>query len=147
MFHTKFHPKRNRVILRGPFAQAFNDPFFPNPFVNVRPTAPQRHLPIDLLEKEEEFVVRAVVPGFGAEEIDISVKEDVLTLSAEVKEENETKEETYHVREFQLKSFNCQVRLPSNVDTDKATADYKNGILTIHLPKLQVPAARKITVK
>ncbi len=147
MFFTKVHPKHNRVILRGPFAQAFNDPFFPNPFVNVRPTAHQRHLPIDLLEKEEEFVVRAVVPGFGAEEIDISVKEDVLTLSAEVKEENETKEENYHIREIHVNSFNRQVRLPGNVDTDNATADYKNGILTIHLPKLQVAAARKIAVK
>ena len=148
MFRTKFHPKRNRVILRGPFAQAFNDPFFPNPFLNTRPApARQSRLPIDLLEKEEEFVVRAVVPGFEADQIDISVKEDMLTLSAEVKKENETKEENYHVREFQLNSFNRQVRLPGNVDTDNATADYKNGILTIHLPKLQVPAARKIAVK
>ena len=79
MFITKFHPRRNRAILRGPFTQAFNDPFFPNPFVNVRPVVRQNRLPIDLIEKEEEFVVRAVVPGFEADQIDISVKEDVLT--------------------------------------------------------------------
>ena len=128
MFITKFHPRRNRAILRGPFTQAFNDPFFPNPFVNVRPVMRQNRLPIDLLEKEEEFVVRAVVPGFEADQIDISVKEDVLSLSAEVKEENETKEENYHVREFHMNSFKRQVRLPGNVNTDNATADYDNSL-------------------
>ena len=110
---------------------------------DVRP----KSLPIDLIEKDEEFVVRAVVPGFEPKQIDISVQADLLTLSGEVKEEKETNQENYHVREFRSGSFQRKVRLPANVDSDKASADYKNGILTIHLPKAQANGVKKIPVK
>lgn len=147
MFLTKFQPRTNRVVFRSPFHQAFHDSVWPSPFFRVRPHVRPKTLPIDLIEKDEEFVVRAVVPGFEPKQIDISVQADLLTLSGEVKEENETNKENYHVREFSSGSFQRKVRLPADVDSDKATADYKNGILTIHLPKAQANGVKKIAVK
>ncbi|MGB0386044.1 MAG: Hsp20/alpha crystallin family protein [Ardenticatenaceae bacterium] len=147
MFFTRLQPKQNVTRFRHPVDRLFDEPFFQGPIFRVHPHFKHNTVPIDLIEKDEEFVVRAQVPGFDPEQIDITVQDDVLTLRSEVKEEKETKEDTYHRREHRSGSFERKVRLPSNVDSDNATAESKNGILTIHLPKAQANGAHKINIK
>ena len=72
---------------------------------------------------------------------------DVLTLRGQFKEETEEKETTYHIREHRYGSFERSVMLPTDVQTDKAKADFENGILTITLPKAVTDKPKTINIK
>ena len=87
------------------------------------------------------------MPGFEPEQIDISVQGNLLTLAGKVEEKSENEKETYHLREYSRRSFHRVLRLPVEVDSDKANAaEYKNGILTLHLPKAQASIAKQIPI-
>jgi HSP20 family protein len=75
------------------------------------------------------------------------VTADTLTLRGEIKHENEQKEVTYHIREHRYGMFERSVMLPTDVQTDKAKADFENGILTITLPKAEAVKPKTITIK
>ncbi|MCZ7567358.1 MAG: Hsp20/alpha crystallin family protein [Ardenticatenaceae bacterium] len=104
-------------------------------------------VPLDIVERDNELVVHASVPGFTPEQIDISVQGDVLTLRGTKEEEQETKAENYYLRERRLDSFYRTVRLPVSINPDKAAADYENGVLTLHLPKAESAVTKKIKVQ
>ncbi|MEJ5226162.1 MAG: Hsp20/alpha crystallin family protein, partial [Anaerolineales bacterium] len=90
---------------------------------------------------------RAALPGLKAEDVQISVTGDVLTLRGEFKQADEKKEATYHIREQRYGAFERSVMLPTDVQTDKARADFENGVLTITLPKAEAVKPRTITIK
>lgn len=102
---------------------------------------------VDLYEEKGKVVVRAELPGIKKEDITLTLTEDTLTLQAERKQENEVKNERYHVREGSYGTFHRVLALPADVKAEKATADYKDGILTIHLPKTEETKARKIKIE
>jgi HSP20 family protein len=102
---------------------------------------------MDLYQTENDIVVKMGLPGVKPEDIQISVTNGVLCVRGEVKEEKEEKEKTYHLRERRYGSFSRSVSLPSDVDADKAGADFENGILTLTLPKAEEAKAKTITVK
>lgn len=102
---------------------------------------------IDLYETDDDVVVKAVLPGLKAEDVQISVTGDVFTLRGETRQESERKDATYHIREQRHGSFERSVRLPVNVQTDKAIAEFENGILTVTLPKSEAVKPRTITIK
>ncbi|WP_435064531.1 Hsp20/alpha crystallin family protein [Halobaculum sp. EA56] len=96
-------------------------------------------VPVDLLERDDEFVVTADLPGFDGDEIEITVSDRTLTLRAESDEEETSAEATpegqYHRRERRRRSVTRRVRLPGEVNETEATASYENGVLTVTLPK------------
>ena len=102
---------------------------------------------IDLYQNDDEVVVKASLPGLKAEDVQISVTADLLTLRGEFKDESEKKEATYHIREHRYGSFERSVMLPTSVQTDKAKADYENGILTLTLAKAESVKPKTITIK
>ena len=102
---------------------------------------------LDLAEAENALEVRMDIPGMEAKDIDIQVNANVLTVSGERKEEREEKGRTYHRIERRVGAFSRSVTLPCPVKEDAVDAQYKNGILTIKLPKTEEAKARKITVK
>jgi HSP20 family protein len=102
---------------------------------------------IDLFQTEDEVVMKASLPGLNSEDVHISVTADVLTLSGNFKQENERKEATYHIREHRYGSFERSVMLPVDVQTDKAKADFENGVLTITLPKAETVKPKTINIK
>jgi HSP20 family protein len=102
---------------------------------------------IDLFQTDDEVVLKAALPGLKAEDVHISVAADVLTLSGEFKQESEQKEATYHIREHRYGSFERSVMLPTDVQTDKAKADFENGILTITLPKAETVKPKTVNIK
>jgi HSP20 family protein len=104
-------------------------------------------LAMDMVETEDALVVKAVVPGVKPDDITISVTGDVLTIQGEVKEEQETKEHNFHVRERQYGRFSRTVSLPAAVVAEKAEAQFENGILTLSLPKPEDAKPKVITVK
>jgi len=102
---------------------------------------------VDLHEDRDHLVLRAELPGMKKEDIDISLHGDVLTLSGERKEEKEYEQaETYRSERF-LGKFQRTFTLPAAVDTSKVQASYKDGILTVHLPKSEEAKPKQIEVK
>jgi HSP20 family protein len=113
-----------------------------------RPFAGYRLWPaIDLAEDENSITVRAEVPGCNAEDIDISVYGNTLTISGEKKHSEEKKEEDYYHMESSYGSFRRELTLPTDVDSEKIDATCKNGVLSIKLPKTAKAKAVKVKVK
>ena len=139
----RWEPVRNMMSLREAMDQLFNDAFTHPVSMSGGSVIPA----IDLYQNNDEVVVKAALPGLKADDVQISVTADVLTLRGEFKQENEQKDTTYHIREQRYGSFERSIMLPSDVQTDKSKADFENGILTITLPKAESVKPKSITIK
>ena len=116
-------------------------------YMPVELTEP-RFLPsIDINEEEDKIVVHAEVPGCKAEDIDIDVKGNILTIKGEKQQHEERKEKGCYCSERVYGSFRREISLPSEVDVDKIQAVAKEGVLTITLPKTGKSKSTKIKVK
>lgn len=93
---------------------------------------------INVMEHKKDFEIEVSAPGFTKKDFEVSISDDVLTISAENKKEKEEKEGNYSRREFSYNSFNRTFTLPKSVDLKKKIkANYENGILLIQLEKLE----------
>lgn len=101
----------------------------------------------DVSETTKEVIVKVEVPGMDPKDIDVFVAGDVLTLRGERKREKEEKDVNFHRVERSYGSFSRSIRLPSEVDTGKVNATYKEGILKICLRRTKAASVRKIEVK
>jgi len=90
---------------------------------------------VNIKEENDKYVLEMAAPGMKKNDFHISLEENVLTISSEKKEEKEEKQDNYTRREFYYNTFSRSFTLPENVDTENIKADYKNGILTLTLPK------------
>ncbi len=102
---------------------------------------------IDISEDENSITVKAEVPGSRAEDVDISVQGNILTISGEKKQEQERKEKGYYYAERSYGSFRRDITLPSDVESSKIDAHCKDGVLTISMPKTEKAKAIKVKVK
>jgi HSP20 family protein len=96
---------------------------------------------------EDGATVTAELPGVKAEDIDISVRNDSLTLRGSRERETLGEGESYHRRERRFGSFSRTFQLPFQVESDKVDAKFENGVLSISLPRSEAEKARKIKVK
>jgi HSP20 family protein len=103
----------------------------------------------DIAETEHALEVSVELPGIDQNEIDVSLSDNALTIKGEKKSERQQSKKDYRLSERSYGSFYRSIPLPSGVDTDKASAEFKNGVLTVTLPKTQEALARvkKIEVK
>lgn len=99
---------------------------------------------VDILEEEDKFSIVAEVPGLTLEDINVEVDNHVLTI--EKGESVNNKEVNYILKERKPLEFKRRFTLPENVDEDKIQGSIKNGILTINIPKKEIPKAKKINV-
>lgn len=104
-------------------------------------------VPIDVYQTDKEVVVKINAPGFKAEDIDISVTGDHLNIRGEIQAETEEEGVQYHIRERHMESFARSLVLPNPVESDKAKAEFTDGILTLTLPKIEEVKPKKITIK
>jgi HSP20 family protein len=102
---------------------------------------------IDMYQTDNDVVVKATLPGVKPEDINISITGDVLNISGETKKEEEHKDARYHMRERRYGSFSRSIPLPTPVQSDKANADFENGVLTLTLPKAEEVRPKTINVK
>lgn len=94
---------------------------------------------INVKENEKNFEIEVAAPGFSKKDFEVTITDDVLTISAENKRNEEEKEETYSRQEFYYNSFKRSFTLPKVIDfTKKIKAKYNNGVLMVHLDKLEV---------
>jgi HSP20 family protein len=101
----------------------------------------------DIYETEKEIMVKAELPGVKKENVSVSIENNLLTLYGERKFEEETKKENYHRVERTYGEFMRSFTLPAFVDNAKIQAEFKDGILTLTLPKLEEAKPKQIEVK
>ena len=140
---TRWEPTREMMTLREAMDRLFDDAFT-RPLsaggVSVVPA-------IDLCETADEVVVKANLPGLKSDDVQITVTSEVLTLRGEFRPVDELKEATYHILERRSGSFERSVMLPTDVQTEKARADFENGVLIIRLPKAETVKPKMISIK
>ena len=141
---TRWEPVREMMTLREAMDRLFDDAFTrPLDLRDGGWSAPA----IDMYQTDDEVVVKAALPGFKADEVQINVTGDMLTLKGEMKHEEDKQDKAWHIREHRWSSFERSITLPTDVRADKASADYENGILTVTLPKAEEVKPKTITVK
>ncbi|MBU3922792.1 Hsp20/alpha crystallin family protein [Patescibacteria group bacterium] len=104
-------------------------------------------LTIDVYQTDEEIVIKSTVAGVNPDDIDIDINNDMVTIKGKRAKDEKIETENYFYQELYWGVFSRSVILPAEVDSDKARASIKNGILTIRLPKLEKIKTKKIKVK
>ena len=130
---------------RSPFSRSFFDigPVW-------RPQSALTAMPaVNVAETDKAYEITAELPGMDEKNIEVKVADDVLTIKGEKQEEKEEKEKDYYLSERSFGSFQRSFQVPNGVDTDKIDANFKNGVLTVILPKSTEAqrAEKKIAVK
>ncbi|MBN1431060.1 MAG: Hsp20/alpha crystallin family protein [Anaerolineae bacterium] len=137
-------PVANNLKLRDAMDRLISDSF-------VRPFWPFDSsvgaFSLDMYETNDAVVVKAAIPGIKSEDINITISGELLTIQGETRQEEETKESTYYIREQQYGTFSRTLNLPTAVVADKAEAEFENGILKLTLPKAEEVKPKVISVK
>ena len=102
---------------------------------------------VEVSDTKDAVVVKAQVPGMTKENVQVSITEDALTLKGEMKEEEKKEDKNYHRREFRYGAFARTIPLPMTVQGDKATAQLKDGVLEITIPKSEQAKVKEIPIK
>ena len=102
---------------------------------------------LEMYEKDNNFVVKAELPGVKKDDVDVSITGDTLTIRGQKKASKEVKEEDYYRCESHYGSFSRSITLPASVDAKKIEASYENGILEIHVPKAKEAVPTKVEIK
>ncbi len=102
---------------------------------------------VDVLETDTEFQIRAELPGIEKEQVSLAVEEGVLTISGRREQEKEENGKRYHKIERAYGSFARSFTVPDIVDQHKVSAEFKNGVLTVRLPKSEKARPKSIEVK
>ena len=105
-----------------------------------------RRMPVDVHVSDEEFVVTAEIAGLDVEDLQIDIKDDVLTVKGEVKSETNG-DDNYLLREIFQGEFNRSLRFPEPIEVDNIEAKVENGLLTIHLPKAEEARPKSIKIQ
>jgi len=102
---------------------------------------------VDVAEHDDVYVVKVELPGVNKDDVKVTIESNILTIRGEKKQEKEVKKENYHRVERSYGSFQRSFTLPSTVKSDKIDAAYKDGILTIAVPKAEEAKPKQIDVK
>jgi HSP20 family protein len=108
----------------------------------------QRFVPVNVVKKEQEYVLEVVAPGLDKDDFKISLENDILTVSAEKKNETTEQNEKLVRREYSFTSFKRSFTLDDQIDAENIAAKYINGVLTLNLPvKAEVKSTKEISVQ
>jgi HSP20 family protein len=141
----EIHPEKWISDLRREFDSLF-DRFFREEWLAPETTGVSSFVPaFDVSETDEEFLVKAELPGVDPKNVEVNLTGNVLTIRGEKKQEREEKTESLHRVERSFGSFSRSFSLPSEVKVDKITATYKDGVLDLKLPKTE--PSKKKTIK
>lgn len=102
---------------------------------------------VDISESNEEFVIKAELPGVNKDDVKIGVEDGVVRIQGERKQEKEEKDKKFHRVERSYGSFLRTFSLPTNVDESRIQAQYKEGLLTVRLPKAANPKPKALEIK
>lgn len=142
---AKWNPWKEMNALPYRLHRMFEDPFFQ--IDRMEDDGLGRWNPrVDFYEKGDLFVIKAELPGMDKKDIVVDVKDRLLTLSGERSYDNEVKEDSYYRRERDYGKFQRVFTLPAEVDTDKISATFKDGVLTVEVPKPEKVKSKKVAI-
>ena len=104
-------------------------------------------LSLDLIETDDDYVVKATLPGVKPDDIKITALGNTVTIQGETRAEEDVEEENYIYRERRFGSFSRSVTLPRDVDADTAEATFEDGVLTLSFPKPEDTKAKTVQIK
>ncbi len=142
---ARWEPFRELMTAQRDFDRLFREAFAPAMHegeASTRTWAP----PVDIYENGDNLVLKAELPGINPDDVEIRVEDNNLYLKGERKFEKEVKEENYHRVERTYGSFARAFSLPNSIDSDKVAANYKDGVLTLTLPKREEAKPRTIKI-
>jgi len=114
-------------------------------FVQPRGWFGASRMPLDLFETEREYVAKLAVPGLKADNFEITMQQNALTISGHTQTEQQ-EGLRYHVQEQRFGNFSRTIQFPTQIDSDKIQANLADGILTIRVPKSETARPKRITV-
>lgn len=139
---TRWDPFREMVSMRSAL-----DRMFENTLASQEGwTQNAWNLALDVSENNDEYILKASIPGINPDDLNITFNNNVLTISGETKSEEEKEGERYHLRERRYGSFSRSISLPSSVKGDEIQADYDAGVLTLRVPKAEEARPKRISV-
>ena len=138
---VKFRPYRSLISLPEGVERFFSDLGF-----DAADSDTMWSPSVDLSESENTYEVKAEIPGMKKEDIRVSYEDNVLTLTGEKKQEKEVKNKNYHRVERAYGRFQRSFRLPKTVNKDEIKAKYKDGVLTVEIPKAEAVKPKEIAV-
>ncbi|RKY78856.1 Hsp20/alpha crystallin family protein [candidate division KSB1 bacterium] len=136
---VKYNPLRNLMTNAFDVDRFFDDFWFGDTDSVWSPT-------VDIAENENSYEIKVDVPGMKKKDLNISFKDNVLTLSGEKKEEKEDKGKNFFRKERVYGKFQRSFRIPQDIDPEKIKAKYEDGVLTVEVPKTESTKAKEIAI-
>ena len=142
---VRWEPFRDLLTTQREFDRLFKEAFSPmsgETEVSTRSWAP----PVDIYETDDAIVLKAELPGIDPKDVEVRVEDNTLYLKGERKYEKEVKEQNYHRIERSYGSFARSFSLPSSINAEKVKAEYKDGLLTLTMPKREEAKPKTIKI-
>jgi HSP20 family protein len=142
----RWEPVGEMMTLRNVMDRLFNDSYVPSTRAWVG-FDDEGVIPMDIYQNANDIVIKASMPGFKPEEVDIQITGDTLLIRGEHKEEKEVKEDNYVCKEISYGTVSRMVTIPVEVMDEKAEAVFENGVLKLTLPKAEEVKPKQIKIK
>jgi HSP20 family protein len=137
----RWQPFQEIETLRRQFDQLFDE------LAGSNQQSPMAWAPsVELQDTESSLILRAQIPGIEAKDLDVQVTRDAVAISGEHRSENKANEKGYFRSEFRYGKFQRLIPLPVHIKNDQVQADFKNGVLTLTLPKLEAPQRQVVKI-
>lgn len=133
---VRFNHRNNPINVMNEF---FNNPLFDSLHSDFNTNVPA----VNVRENENNFAIEVAAPGFNKNNFEVSIDNDMLTISAEVKHESEETTQKFARKEFSLSSFKRSFKLPKGIESDSIKAQYTNGILNLEIQKVKKEEPKK----
>lgn len=145
---TEITRKIRRPSWMTPFGmEPLGDVFFDRLWPEWRRDMGEEWTPtVDLFEKEGNYYLKAEIPGLEKDDISVTLSDGVITLTGKKESSHEEKTDAYHVKEMKSGTFTRCFRLPEEIDEEKIEATYKDGVLSVTMPKKEGSKPKKIEV-
>jgi len=142
---TRLDPFREMMTLRNTMDQVVNDTF--RSMGGWQPQQEAYALPLEIMETPTAFVVTAAVPGIEPGALDITLSDNLLTITGEFKPQPTQENVRYHLSEQRYGKFSRTITLPTAIQAEQIAADYHNGLVMITLPKAENAKPKRIPVQ
>ena len=143
---VKWNPWGETEAYEDRIGRIFGNSYVPESWLGDGESQMNWNPAVDVYDNDNSFIIQVELPGLEKKDIEIDVKDGVLTLKGERSSDKEWKDEKYYRRERAFGKFQRAFKLPSDIDPEKVKADFKNGVLKIEIPKPEIQKPKKITV-
>jgi len=143
---VRWSPFNDMLYFKNRLNRLFDESIFPTHRADDTAGLSNWNPVVDIFDQDGNIVITAELPGVDKENVTVDIKERLLTLSGERSGESEVKEDNYYRRERVYGRFERSFTLPGNVDSEKITAEFKDGVLKIEVPKPADMSPKQITI-